>query len=141
MTHVINAGELFSAKHHEAEKIANQPDKVEHLLKRLEGKLRSVPKLGGALASVPRLGMLINSWLRGDYKEVPIGIIVAALAAVLYFVSPVDFIPDVIPFVGHLDDAAVVGFVLQMIKSDLNEYMEWRKNNGLDECSPAGYAV
>lgn len=141
MSHVIHAGALFAEKRRKAEKMANQPDKVDHLLKRLENKLRKVPKLGGSLASVPRLGLLINSWLRGDYKEIPIGIIVAALAAVLYFVSPVDFIPDVIPVIGHLDDAAVVGFVLQMIKSDLNEYMEWRKNTGLDGCGSAECAV
>ncbi len=52
-----------------------------------------------------------------------------------------DFIPDVIPVVGHLDDAAVVGFVLQMVRSDLDEYMAWRKRSGLDEIRSARYAV
>ncbi len=141
MSHVINAGELFAGKRREAENMASRPDQVEHLLKRLEKKLRSIPKLGGELASIPRLGMLINSWIRGDYKEIPIGSIFAALAAVIYFVSPIDFIPDAIPFVGHLDDAAVAGLVLQMIKSDLAEYMEWRQKIGLDENTSSRQAV
>lgn len=132
MSYVINAEELFAGKRREAEKMVERPDKVEHLLKRLESKLRSVPKLGGTLATVPQLGMLINSWIRGDYREIPIGSIVAALAAVIYFVSPIDLIPDAIPVIGHLDDAGVVGFVLHMIKTDLDEYMEWRQSVGLD---------
>ena len=141
MSHVINAKELFEGKRREAEKMASHPDQVEHLLKRLEGKLRSVPKLGGTLVYVPQLGMLINSWIRGDYKEVPIGSIVAALCALIYFVSPIDLIPDVIPGIGHLDDAAVVGFVLHMIKSDLDEYMEWRQRVGMDRCRYATQAI
>lgn len=141
MSYVINAEELFAGKRREAEEMASHPDKVEHLLKRLESKLRSVPKLGGALSAVPQLGMLINSWIRGDYKEIPIGSIFAALAAVIYFVSPVDFIPDVIPVIGHLDDAAVVGLVLHMIKTDLDEYMEWRQIVGLDGRKSARHAV
>ena len=141
MSYIINAEELFEGKRQEAEKMADQPDKVEHLLKRLESKLRSIPKLGGALASIPQLGMLINSWVRGDYREIPIGSIVAALVAVIYFVTPVDLVPDVIPVIGHLDDAAVVGFTLHMIGTDLDEYMEWRQRLGKDESRYAKQAV
>lgn len=141
MSYVINAEELFAGKRREAEKMAEHPDKIEHLLKRLESKLRSVPKLGGTLASVPQLGMLINSWIRGDYMEIPIGSIIAALVAVIYFVSPVDLIPDAIPIIGHLDDAGVVSFVLHMIKTDLDEYMLWRQNVGMDSLRSAKQAV
>ncbi len=141
MSHVIRAEELFEGKRHEAEEMVNRPDKVEHLLKRLESKLRSVPNLGETLAYIPQMGMLINSWIRGDYQEIPIGSIVAIVAAIIYFVAPIDLIPDAIPVIGHLDDVGVVAFVLHMVQSDLDEYMEWRERSELDVRGAAPKAI
>ncbi len=141
MSYVINAKELFEEKRHEAEEMVNRPDKVEHLLQRLESKLRSLHKLGDKLAYIPQMGMLINSWIRGDYKEIPIGSIIATIAAIIYFVSPIDLIPDAIPFIGYIDDTGVVAFVLHMVQTDLDEYMKWRQNVGLDGVRTAKQAI
>ena len=111
------------------------PGKIDRLLKRLEKKLRKIPslkKLGESLAYVPKMGMLLNSWIRKDYTDIPIGSIVAIIGALAYFVLPIDVIPD-IPPVGYIDDAAVVTGALYLIKSDLDEYMRWRVQVGLDE--------
>ena len=35
------------------------------------------------------------------------------LAGILYVLSPIDFIPDVIPFLGNLDDLGVIGILVQ----------------------------
>ncbi len=40
------------------------------------------------------------------------GDIVLVVAALLYLISPIDAIPDFIPFVGWLDDVALAGLVL-----------------------------
>lgn len=132
----FNAEGLFQGSYLEAEEMIEHPDKVEKLLKRLEKKLLGVPKLGGALAYIPKMGMLINSWIKKEYADIPIGTIAAIISALIYFVSPVDAISDIFPGIGLLDDAAVVGLVLHMISSDLDEYMEWRCNVGLDIKEP-----
>lgn len=118
----------FNASRAEAEKIINTPDEIEKLLKRLENKLTEVPVLGEGLAYVPKMGLLIKYYIEGKYTEIPIGTITAAVGAILYFVMPIDIIPDFIPAVGYLDDAAVVGAALLLIKSDIDEFMEWYKN-------------
>jgi uncharacterized membrane protein YkvA (DUF1232 family) len=64
--------------------------------------------------------------MSGAYREIPYGSIVAAVAAILYFVSPIDFIPDFIPVVGLVDDVFVIGFVLKKIHSDLEKYEKWK---------------
>ena len=51
---------------------------------------------------------------------------------VIYFVAPVDLIPDGIPVVGYADDAAVLAIALDFIKSDIDDYMEWREENGYE---------
>lgn len=42
------------------------------------------------------------------YSKVP------AIAALIYLVSPIDLIPDFIPFAGYLDDLLIVPLLLQL---------------------------
>lgn len=49
------------------------------------------------------------------------------VAALIYFVSPFDLIPDYISVVGYVDDAAVVAFVISKISGDVEKYRLWKK--------------
>lgn len=40
--------------------------------------------------------------------------VLVPLAAVAYFVFPIDFLPDVIPFVGQIDDIAVLLLLIKL---------------------------
>jgi uncharacterized membrane protein YkvA (DUF1232 family) len=44
------------------------------------------------------------------------------IIALLYVVSPIDLIPDVIPFVGMLDDVLVAGYALKQAADELERY-------------------
>jgi uncharacterized membrane protein YkvA (DUF1232 family) len=57
----------------------------------------------------------------------------ALTAALAYFLSPLDAIPDWIPLAGFIDDAAVFTLVFGAAETDLRRYCQWR---GLD---PDGY--
>ncbi|MHC4839771.1 MAG: YkvA family protein [Planctomycetota bacterium] len=54
-----------------------------------------------------------------------------AAIALLYFISPIDLVPDAIPVAGLLDDAAVVGAALGMLGALMKPYKdkadEWEK--------------
>jgi uncharacterized membrane protein YkvA (DUF1232 family) len=39
------------------------------------------------------------------------------IGALIYFIDPFDLVPDVIPFVGFLDDMAVIGFVYRYLSN------------------------
>jgi len=57
-----------------------------------------------------------------------------AVFALLYFISPIDLVPDALPIIGFLDDAGVIAAVVQMYNEDLPIYIEkakiWLKENG-----------
>ncbi len=126
------AKETFEKNIPAAEKLLKNEDKVERLLKRLESKLKSIGTVGDALAYLPAMGLLINSYVKKEYTDIPIGTIAGVVVAVAYFVSPIDLIPDFIPIAGFTDDAAVVALALALAKKDIDEYLAWRKEKGLD---------
>lgn len=122
--------DLFEDSYRDAQDIIDEPGKIERTLERLEKKLRGLPILNDTLSYIPKMGMLLNSYIKKEYTQIPLGIIIAIAGAILYFISPLDLIPDFIPLAGYLDDAAVVGSALKLVKSDLDEYMIWRCQNG-----------
>lgn len=115
-----------------AEKILSDSDAVEKFLQRLEKKLKVIPLAGEKLANIPIMASLIRSFVKKEYKDIPIGSIIAITSALLYFLSPIDLVPDSIPFLGYIDDAAVISVCCKLVGSDVEEYVKWRKDNGIE---------
>ena len=67
---------------------------------------------------------LVRAFARGDYRDVNKETIIVVTAALLYFVSPVDLIPDILPM-GLIDDAAVLAFAARRVESELNKFVRW----------------
>ncbi len=130
------AEEILTKGLPDAEKIVKDDHELEKFLHRLEKKMKRLPLVGKQLAAIPALFSLVSSYSKKEYTDVPIGSIIAAVSALAYWLAPVDLIPDVIPVVGQLDDAAVAGVCLTMISSDLEEYEEWREKTGIANDSP-----
>jgi uncharacterized membrane protein YkvA (DUF1232 family) len=63
---------------------------------------------------------------RGAYPHVPWRTAGALVAALAYFVAPLDAVPDFIPLTGLLDDAAVLSLVFGAAEADLRRYCAWR---------------
>jgi uncharacterized membrane protein YkvA (DUF1232 family) len=74
------------------------------------------------------LGALIKDWRAGNYRTAIYGTIAAAAFALLYVFNPFDLMPDVLPFIGAIDDAAVLGACLMLIERDLRQYRSWKEN-------------
>ena len=69
---------------------------------------------------------LVMDYVKGNYREVPYWAIGAAALALVYVLSPVDVIPDVIPVIGFLDDATVLAFCMKLVDTELTKYKEWK---------------
>ncbi len=74
---------------------------------------------------------LVKDYLNSSYKEIPWWAISAIVFALLYVLNPFDIIPDFVPGVGYLDDAAVVALCLRMVEEELRRYKEWKDQNKL----------
>ena len=74
------------------------------------------------------LSALIKDWRAGKYRRAMYGTIAAAAFALLYVLNPFDLMPDVLPFIGAVDDAAVLGACLMLIERDLRQYRGWKES-------------
>lgn len=111
-----------------AKELLDNRDKLDEFLLKLERKLKVVPKLGETLAIIPTMISLVRSYSKKEYTEIPLGTIISIIGALIYFLSPIDIIPDSIPGVGHFDDASVILACLKWVGDDIKKYEEWRDN-------------
>ena len=118
-----------------AKEYANDPKKAQKLVDKAMKKANREKGKNGPLDEIweqlQLLFRMVKDWATGQYKNVPKGSIVAILIALLYFVNPLDVIPDAILGVGFLDDVFVLGLIFKQIGSDIDKYKEWvkAKNN------------
>lgn len=105
-------------------------EKMEKLFRDFEDKLKLIPKIGNRASDLAVLLSLIRAYIKKQYTDVSPSTIMLAVAGLIYVVTPVDLIPDYILGPGLLDDAAVIGIVLQAIQMDLNKYKKWQEANG-----------
>ncbi len=99
--------------------------------KEIEEKFKDNGPLGRFVADLKILFSIIKDYISGEYRKTPWWAIAAIAAALLYVLSPIDLIPDFIPFIGLVDDAMVVGACLAMVETELREYRDWKTKNAL----------
>ena len=70
---------------------------------------------------------LIRDWFNGSYDKIPGRMIASLAGALIYFVSPIDLIPDWLPLAGLIDDAAILAAVFKLSAVDLKAYRRWKR--------------
>ena len=98
----------------DADKVMNNADRIE--------KIVSNGTLSKFMKDVKLYFKMLSDVFSRRYTRVPKGTVAAIVGTLLYVLSPVDVIPDVIPVVGYLDDAAVLVLCLKFAKHDVDEY-------------------
>ena len=111
-----------------AEDYARDLNKAKKLLTDAVKKAKSFERNRGPLSEVwgylTALFRLLRAYISRDYRDMPWGSIVLVIVVIIYFVSPIDLIPDILP-AGLVDDAAVIAFIVMQIKADLDNFLAW----------------
>ena len=125
----IAASAIFKKFLASAESYIKQPTRLKKLLLDAFNKAREKKEIGTlaheAWETLQSLFRLIKLSAAGEYTGVPTTTVVAAVAVLIYFLSPIDLIPDFIPVVGLLDDMALVAWFSTSIKHELDKFHEW----------------
>ena len=127
---LFKASHSYKASEAKAKKYIKDPEKLAELLKDTKEKLNKVPKgvFGDLWKYLSAMFRMIKAYTDGSYRDVPTGSLIMIVAAVIYFVLPIDVIPDFIPVIGYLDDALIVGWTVKVVKADLDDFIAWERN-------------
>ena len=109
-----------------ARRIADDPARLREIAERANrsSALRT-GSFGAVLEDFRALIRLVVAYARGLYRQIPLERLAIVVAGLIYVVSPLDVIPDFIPGLGVLDDAAVISWVIRAVRDELDAFREW----------------
>jgi uncharacterized membrane protein YkvA (DUF1232 family) len=122
----------FAQAQSQAESAARDKNKTKQLLHdALNKAYRNRAQLKSVWEDLMAVCRMLKAWSKGDYQSVPWKTIVLSLATIIYFLNPFDVAPDFIPGIGYLDDAVVLGFVVNSMKKELDKFLLWESEAGI----------
>jgi uncharacterized membrane protein YkvA (DUF1232 family) len=68
---------------------------------------------------------LLKAFANRQYREIPIKSILLLIAAVIYFINPLDLIPDAVIGLGLTDDLAILAGVYNLVSEELEKFRQW----------------
>lgn len=74
------------------------------------------------------LGRLVKAYVSGTYRVIPWPTILKIVAVFIYFISPIDVIPDFLPIIGLSDDIALLGWLFNSLASDIEAFEAWEQS-------------
>ncbi len=90
--------------------------------------------IGQVLAErITTLSRMVKAYATGQYRIIPWASILKIIASLIYFISPIDLIPDFLPLVGLSDDLALVMWLFTSLKTDIDNFIAWEKGELLPE--------
>ncbi len=125
----IQENKFFERAKSRASSILGDKQKLEEVLNASKTRLSEVnlensklSKLGHTLRVFLRM---IQAFIKGEYKDTPWKSMVAIVAGIIYFLMPIDLIPDFIPFTGFIDDFTVIMLVSNAFHQDIEQFEIW----------------
>ncbi|MFD2521724.1 YkvA family protein [Emticicia soli] len=73
------------------------------------------------------LGSLLKAYATGEYRNIEFQNVLKVVAGFIYFISPIDLIPDFLPYVGLTDDVALLMFIIKSISNEIEKFEQWKK--------------
>lgn len=82
----------------------------------------------GAVSSVQRLVRLVTAYAQGTYRGVSRKNMILLVASILYFVTPIDIVPDFLPIIGYLDDITLIGWIISTLGEELDKFESFERD-------------
>ena len=68
---------------------------------------------------------LLKAYASGEYRQLPWKTLIRVIAVLIYFVSPIDILPDFLPIVGLTDDIALMLWLFSGLGDDIEKFRQW----------------
>ncbi|MEN8248394.1 MAG: DUF1232 domain-containing protein [Bacteroidota bacterium] len=114
-----------------AANIIGDREKMNSLVNASKGKLQTIKfedsKVHRIAAHLRVIVRMIKAYADGSYRDLPWKSILAMVSSVIYFLMPLDLMPDFIPLTGLLDDFTVIMLVTGAFHQDIEAFLLWEE--------------
>lgn len=129
----ITENKFYQRAKEKATRIVGDKDKMNELVNASKDKLGNInfedSKVSRMAINLRVMSRMIKEYTKGSYRELPWRSLTAIVAGMVYFLMPIDLIPDFIPFTGLLDDFTVIMLISGAFRQDIEEFIAWEIDN------------
>lgn len=114
-----------------ASRLAGKPGRIALLLAQLGERLTRVDwksvSISTAKEKLSVFSRIASAYASGKYRDISWKSVLIVLAAIIYFLNPIDLIPDFIPVIGLTDDFSVLLWVYHTVGSEIDKFLAWER--------------
>lgn len=114
-----------------ATEVLKDNDRVNELLagtrKKISEMLGNNDKLKDFSDKIFLMIRMVKAQISGEYREFPWRSLAMIVGALIYFITPIDMIPDIIPVLGLTDDISIVYWIYKSIQEDIEKFEAWER--------------
>ncbi len=122
----------FSKAKKKAGSVLRDPQRVSKLLEASRKKIDNLEmgevELKGIIGTIKTFIRMLRAFGTGQYQAIPWVTILMIVAALIYFITPLDLLPDFIPITGYLDDFTIILAVFHRFKEDVIAFQTWESS-------------
>lgn len=123
---------FFDRALNSAARLSGNAGRISLLVARLSKKMTNVnwskESLVVAKEKLTIFSRMAGAYASGRYRAVPWKTVMTILAAIIYFVNPLDLIPDFVPLMGLTDDFGVLIWVYNSVSTEIDKFLAWEKS-------------
>lgn len=128
----ITKNRFFKVALDRAAKLAGKPGRIVNLLAQLSVKIYNTKGSSANIKTIRDhfrlIGRMIKAHVAGDYKIRSLRILIILLAAIIYFINPIDLIPDFLFGIGLADDLAVLTWVYRAAADEIASFRNYESS-------------
>lgn len=119
-----------------AKKILDDSSKFDKLAEGADEKFKNINddsnKVNTFIKQIKTFVRMVKAHFNGKYSSFSTKSILLMIAGIVYFVTPVDLIPDFIPALGFTDDFTVIFFIYRSLSGDIERFETWEKQQTVE---------
>lgn len=77
------------------------------------------------VTKIPDILRMLKQWSTGNYKASNKWSLIIPIAILAYVISPLDVIPDFLPFIGFFDDLGLLMIAFSRLNKELGHFYAW----------------
>ncbi len=117
-----------------ASRVLRRRFRVVYLIREAYDRMTSHPNVLSAVWTDLRTMLrLLVRWADASYRRVSWTPLVLIVGALIYFVTPIDVLPDTLGAIGFVDDVTVISTVVEHVRHELQRFRSWENDRALPE--------